>query len=188
MECHLGRVRVASHVVGFRRRFERASGGTREINRLDLPAVEIETQAFWFTVTDSVLDRAGIESRQAPGALHAAEHTMIGMMPLFAICDRTDIGGLSTSYHPDTGGAAIFVHDGYDGGAGIAPAAYASGEELVAATLRTLLRCPCSTGCPSCVQSPKCGNFNEPLSKAGAVQLLDTSLGRVGMPVPSIES
>ena len=180
MTCHLGRVRVASQVVGFRRRFERGSGGNREITRLDLPPVEIETQAFWLTLTDSVLERAGLSSRQTPGALHAAEHTMIAMMPLFAICDRTDIGGLSTAYHPDTCGPAIFVHDGYDGGAGIAPTAYETVEELVAATLATLLRCPCATGCPSCVQSPKCGNFNEPLSKSGAIQLLSASLGQTG--------
>ena len=177
MGCHLGRVRVASHVVGYRRRFEKG-GGLREIIRLDLPPVEIETQAFWFALTDSLLERAGMGSRRIPGALHAAEHTMIAMLPLFAICDRTDIGGLSTPYHPDTAGAAIFVHDGYDGGAGIAPAAYETGEELVAATLETLLRCPCSSGCPSCVQSPKCGNFNEPLSKNGAIRLLDVSLNR----------
>jgi len=101
-------------------------------------------------------------------------------MPLFAICDRSDIGGLSTSYHPDTRGPTIFIHDGYDGGAGIAPAAYDTGEELVAATLETLLRCPCSTGCPSCVQSPKCGNFNEPLSKIGAIRLLNASMDKVG--------
>ena len=174
--CHLGRVRVASHVVGFRRRFERGSGGRQEITRLDLPPVEIETQAFWFTLSDSVLERAGLTSQKAPGALHAAEHTMIAMMPLFAICDRSDIGGLSTYYHEDTGGPAIFVHDGYDGGAGIAPAAHETGEELVAATLETLLQCPCASGCPSCVQSPKCGNFNEPLSKIGAIRLLNASL------------
>ena len=180
MACHLGRVRVASHVVGFRRRFRKGSGAGREITRLDLPPVEIETQAFWFTLTDSVLERADLRSRETPGALHAAEHTMIAMMPLFAICDRTDIGGLSTSYHPDTGGPAIFIHDGYDGGAGIATAAYETGEELVAATLEALLRCPCSSGCPSCVQSPKCGNFNEPLSKIGAIRLLDTSLDQAG--------
>ncbi len=181
--CHLGRVRVASHVVGFRNRFERGTGGHREINRLDLPPVEMETQAFWFALTDSLLEGAGLESRQAPGALHAAEHTMIGMMPLFAICDRSDIGGLSTAYHPDTRGPAIFIHDGYDGGAGIAPTAYETAGELVAATLETLLQCPCSTGCPSCVQSPKCGNFNEPLSKIGAIRLLNASLDEPANPV-----
>ena len=98
------------------------------------------------------------------------------MMPLFAICDRSDIGGLSTRYHHDTSGAAIFVHDGYHGGAGIAPAAYGTGKDLATATLETLLRCPCSAGCPSCIQSPKCGNFNEPLSKDGAIRLLMASL------------
>ena len=177
MGHHLGRVRVASHVVGFRRKYRRGSGGgDRQINRLDLPPVEIETQAFWFTVPDSLLARAGLDKRSVPGSLHAAEHTLIAMMPLFAICDRSDIGGLSTSYHPDAAGAAIFVHDGYHGGAGIAPAAYPVADELVSATLETLRRCPCSSGCPSCVQSPKCGNFNEPLSKRGATRLLIAAL------------
>ena len=175
MGHHLGRVRVASHVVGFRRRYQRG-GGSRKINRLHLPPVEIETQAFWFTVPSRLLERAGLDKRTAPGSLHAAEHTLISMMPLFAICDRSDIGGLSTSYHLDTGGAAIFVHDGYHGGAGIAPVAYEAGDDLVPATLETLLRCPCSSGCPSCVQSPKCGNFNEPLSKHGAIRILSAAL------------
>ena len=177
MGYHLGRVRVASHVVGFRRRYQMgAGGGNRRVNRLDLPPVEIETQAFWFTVSEGLLERAGLHTDQVPGSLHAAEHTLIAMMPLFAICDRSDIGGLSTAYHHETAGAAIFVHDGYHGGAGIAPAAYAAGEDLVPATLQTLRRCPCSAGCPSCVQSPKCGNFNEPLSKEGAIRLLAAAL------------
>ena len=177
MGHYLGRVRVASHVVGFRRRYRRgAGGGSRKTNRLHLPPVEIETEGFWFTVPDQLPKDAGLDARDIPGALHAAEHTMIAMMPLFAICDRSDIGGLSTAYHLDTGGAAIFVHDGYHGGAGIALAAYSAGEELVPATLETLRRCPCSAGCPSCVQSPKCGNFNEPLSKTGAIRLLTAAL------------
>ncbi len=172
MACHLGRVRVASQVVGFRRRFRRGGSKTGKLENLDVPAVEIETQAFWFTPTQELLEKARLDRRSAPGALHAAEHTMIGMMPLFAICDRSDVGGLSTYRHPDTGGPAIFIHDGYDGGAGISPIAYRSVGKLVAATLETLRRCSCATGCPSCVQSPKCGNFNEPLSKGGAERLL----------------
>ena len=171
----LGWVKVSSQVVGFRRKYRRGAQGNRRVNRLDLPPVEIETQAFWFTLPDELLAQAGLDRRNAPGALHAAEHTMIAMMPLFAICDRSDIGGLSTAYHHDTGGAVFFIHDGYQGGAGIAPAAYRVGKDLTAATIETLRRCPCAAGCPSCVQSPKCGNFNEPLSKHGALRLLETA-------------
>lgn len=173
----LGRVRVMSHVIGFRRKYARAAGGReRKLNRLDLPSVEIETQAFWLTAPESLMGRVGLDQTTAPGALHGAEHTLIAMLPLFAICDRSDIGGLSTHNHPDTDEASIFVHDGYRGGTGIAPAAYSRGTDLLAATLDTLDRCPCSAGCPSCVQSPKCGNFNEPLSKTGAIRLLSTAL------------
>ena len=177
MGHYLGSVRVMSQVVGFRRRFGRNGGSReRELHRLDLPPVEIETQAFWFAIPDDVLRSADLDHRAAPGALHAAEHTLIAMMPLFALCDRSDIGGLSTYSHPDTAGASIFVHDGYRGGSGIASAAYPVGHDLVAATMETLRRCPCSAGCPSCVQSPKCGNFNEPLSKEGAVRFLSAAL------------
>lgn len=177
MGHQLGRVRVMSHVIGFRRRRGRdgSSRGGR-LNLLDLPPVEIETQAFWLTVPDHLLVAAGLDRSRAPGSLHAAEHTLIAMMPLFAICDRSDIGGLSTYSHEDTGTASIFVHDGYRGGSGIAPAAYACGTDLANATLDSLRRCSCSIGCPSCVQSPKCGNFNEPLSKAGAIRLLEAAL------------
>lgn len=177
MDRHFGRVRVVSHVIGFRQRFGRSGNRAgRKLNRLDLPSVEIETEAFWFTMPDHLLEAAGFDRSDAPGALHAAEHTLIAMMPLFALCDRSDIGGLSTYRHEDTGRASIFVHDGYRGGSGIAAAAYTCLTELVTATLRTLRRCSCSAGCPSCVQSPKCGNFNEPLSKIGATRLLEVSL------------
>lgn len=178
---YLGRVRVASQVTGFRRRYRRGRQGDRRTRRLDLPPVEIETEAFWLTAPQSLLERAGLDNRRIPGALHAAEHTMIAMMPLFALCDRSDIGGLSTRYHPDADGAVFFIHDGYQGGAGITPAAYTVGEELAAATLETLRRCPCSAGCPSCVQSPKCGNFNENLSKDGARRLLEAAVEEGGL-------
>ena len=177
MEHYWGGVRVASHVIGFRRRYRRRAGGDdRRIIRLDLPPVEIDTQAFWFDVPAGLLEEARLDQRRAPSALHAAEHSMISMMPLFAICDRSDIGGLSTLYHRDTDGAVIFIHEGYRGGAGITPVAYETGGDLVPATLSSLRRCPCSDGCPSCVQSPKCGNFNEYLSKSGATRLLAAAL------------
>ncbi len=98
------------------------------------------------------------------------------MLPLYAICDRWDVGGLSTTFHPEIGGSVWFIYDGYPGGAGISPMAFARGERHLAATLEALKQCPCASGCPSCVQSPKCGNFNEPLDKAGAIALLDAGL------------
>ena len=177
MGSFLGPVRVSAHVLGYRRKYRRRDrGNDRRTIPLVLPPTQIETEAFWFTVPGSVMDRADIDRREAPGALHAAEHTMIAMLPLFAICDRSDIGGLSITHHPQTGSATIFIHEGYQGGAGIASVAYPVGEELVKATVAALTRCRCVSGCPSCVQSPKCGNFNEPLSKGGALRLLTAAL------------
>ena len=111
-----------------------------------------------------------------PGALHAAEHTAIGILPMFALCDRNDIGGLSTPLHPDTGRPQVFIYDGHPGGIGITEKGYELMEELWRATLRTLVECPCKTGCPSCIQSPKCGNNNEPLDKTAARILLEELL------------
>ena len=122
------------------------------------------------------MDRAGVGSREEPGTLHAAEHTAIAMLPLFAICDRWDVGGLSTPFHPDAGGPVWYIYDGYPGGAGIAPIGYERAEDHLRATLQALRDCDCRDGCPSCVQSPKCGNFNDPLDKAGAIRLLAAGL------------
>jgi DEAD/DEAH box helicase domain-containing protein len=171
-----GRVEVESTVVAFQRKEIR----TRQVlgyEPLDLPPRRFETQAFWIEVSDSLIAAAGIEAVDLPGTLHAAEHAAIGMLPLFAICDRSDIGGLSTAMHPEIGGAVWFIYDGYPGGAGIAPVGYDHGRRLLTATMDAVRACPCETGCPSCVQSPKCGNFNDPLDKIGAVRLLETGLG-----------
>ncbi|NNL71255.1 MAG: DEAD/DEAH box helicase [Acidimicrobiia bacterium] len=170
-----GRVEVESTVVAYQRKEIR----TRQIlgyEGLDLPPRQYETQAFWFEVPDSLIDAAGIAPVDLPGTLHAAEHAAIGMLPLFAICDRWDIGGLSTAMHPEIGGAVWFIYDGYPGGAGIAPVGYDHGRRLLTATMEAIRACPCESGCPSCVQSPKCGNFNDPLDKTGAVRLLEVGL------------
>jgi DEAD/DEAH box helicase domain-containing protein len=111
------------------------------------------------------------------GSLHAAEHAQIAVLPLIAMCDRWDIGGLSTNAHPQTGGPTIFVYDGHPGGIGITRLAYQRFEELCRDAHRLISECPCKSGCPSCVQSPKCGNLNEPLSKAGARVVLEGMLG-----------
>ncbi len=171
-----GVVQVETRVVGFRRKSIR-DGAVIDTEPLDLPPRHLTTQAFWYTIPDALYDAAGVAWEAVPGTLHAAEHTTIAMLPLFAICDRWDVGGLSTALHAETGGGVYFIYDGYDGGAGIAAIGFAAGERLLRATLEALRRCPCATGCPSCVQSPKCGNFNEPLDKAGAARLLAVALG-----------
>lgn len=167
-----GRVQVESQITGFKRK-SRRGGDNLGMEYLDLPPQVYETQAFWFTVSDELFEAVGISAEAIPGTLHAAEHAAIGMMPLFAICDRWDIGGISTPFHPDLNmGAGWFIYDGHPGGSGIAPIGYDRAADLLRATLKAIADCPCAAGCPSCVQSPKCGNFNDPLDKAGAVALL----------------
>lgn len=182
----LGDVAVTSQVVGFLRR--RPSGEILDQVALDLPEQKLETRAVWYTVSEDLLGTgeggrapggAGLEPARIPGALHAAEHAAIGLLPLFATCDRWDIGGVSTALHADTGEATVFVHDGYPGGAGFADRGFAALVPWLAATREAIVSCECPAGCPSCVQSPKCGNGNDPLDKAGAVAVLDTVLGAV---------
>ncbi|MFM9139307.1 MAG: Zn-binding domain-containing protein, partial [Solirubrobacterales bacterium] len=109
-------------------------------------------------------------------ALHAAEHAQIAVLPLLAMCDRWDIGGLSTGAHPQTGGPTIFIYDGHPGGVGITRQGFAAFETLVADARRLIAECPCESGCPSCVQSPKCGNLNEPLHQRGALERMEARL------------
>ena len=170
-----GDVHVTNEVVGFVRK----SVATGEIvgdEELTLPAVTLETRATWWTLPPGLIADAGVGSRDLPGGIHAAEHCAIGLLPLVATCDRWDIGGVSTPLHEDTGLTTIFVYDGYTGGAGITERGFANVERWLRATLERLRDCPCKDGCPSCVQSPKCGNGNEPLEKAAATSLLATVL------------
>ncbi|AHY45750.1 Distinct helicase family with a unique C-terminal domain including a metal-binding cysteine cluster [Rubrobacter radiotolerans] len=145
---------------------------------LDLPDVTLTTQAMWLTLP--AIPRGARPSFESfGGALHAAEHAMIGLLPLFAMCDRADIGGLSTPTHRQTRLPTIFVYDGYPGGVGISERGFEAFRSLARDTLGVITRCPCERGCPACIQSPKCGNWNEPLSKGGAVEVLRFALGQV---------
>jgi len=175
-QLSLGGVEVTDRVTGYRRR-SLPGGDLLGDEALALPPTVLTTRAFWYTVDDGVLADAALLRRRVPGTLHAAEHAGIGMLPLFTICDRWDVGGVSTALHIDTGRATIVIYDGYPGGAGIAELGYAAGRRHLEATLEAIAGCPCEQGCPSCVQSPKCGNLNEPLDKAGAVALLRVVLG-----------
>ena len=173
-----GTVDVTHQVVGFLRK-RVGSGEVLGEEPLDLPARELRTRAVWYTVAPELLEAAGITWSDVPGAAHAAEHAAIGLLPLFATCDRWDIGGVSTALHADTGLATVFVYDGHPGGAGFAERGYERGAPWLRATRDAIAACECATGCPSCVQSPKCGNGNEPLDKALAVRLLDVVLASV---------
>ena len=159
-----GRVEVTETVLAYQRR------GLADHREIDMTALELPLDALRHA-GDVVRARRRRRSTGFPpelllGSLHAAEHAQIAVLPLLAMCDRWDIGGLSTNAHPQTGGPTIFIHDGHPGGVGITRIAFAHFEELVADAHRLISECRCRDGCPSCVQSPKCGNLNEPLSKA----------------------
>jgi DEAD/DEAH box helicase domain-containing protein len=165
-----GEVSVTETVLGYQRKLL-SDHAQVDIVALDLPETTFPTQALWFELdAEELAEEIGLQSLL--GALHAAEHAQIAVLPLIAMCDRWDIGGLSTNLHPQTGHPTIFIYDGHPGGVGITRTAFASFEQLCSDALRLIAECPCADGCPSCVQSPKCGNLNEPLSKAGARILL----------------
>ncbi|WP_416970636.1 DEAD/DEAH box helicase [Streptomyces sp. 4F14] len=170
-KLHYGSVEVTNQVVSFLRR-RVLTGEVLGETKLDLPPRKLRTRAVWWTVTEDQLDRANIPPEILGGALHAAEHASIGMLPLFATCDRWDIGGVSIPLHPDTLLPTVFVYDGHPGGAGFSERAFHTARTWLTATLDAIKSCPCDAGCPSCIQSPKCGNGNEPLHKRGAIRLL----------------
>ena len=176
----LGEVIVRSQVVSFQRRLP--TGEVIGQHPLSLPAQELRTEGVWWTMDPQALARAGIAPEALPGAAHAAEHAAIGMLPLFAACDRWDIGGVSTAEHPQTGLPTILIYDGFPGGAGYAAYAHTIGDEWLTATREAVGRCDCATGCPRCVMSPKCGNGNNPLDKGGAVRLLEFCAARLRAP------
>jgi DEAD/DEAH box helicase domain-containing protein len=164
MSLSFGTVVVTDQVLGYQRK-RLGDHEALDVVPLELPPTSFATQALWYELDEPDL-----------GTLHAAEHSQIAVLPLLAMCDRWDIGGLSTNFHPQTGGPTIFIYDGHPGGIGIARRGYEAFERLVGDAHRLVSECPCESGCPSCVQSPKCGNLNEPLSKAGAIALLAAHL------------
>ncbi len=170
-----GSVEVTHQVVSYLRR-KLVTGEVLGETKLDLPPRTLRTRAVWWSLTDDQLEDAGIHPEELPGALHAAEHASIGILPLFATCDRWDIGGVSFPLHPDTGLPTVFVYDGHSGGAGFAERAFHTARAWLTATRKTIAACECDSGCPSCVQSPKCGNGNDPLDKPAAVRVLDCLL------------
>ncbi|MET8980840.1 DEAD/DEAH box helicase [Streptomyces sp. NPDC004539] len=176
---HYGSVEVTNQVVSFLRR-RVLTGEVLGETKLDLPPRKLRTRSVWWTVTEDQLDCANIPPEILGGALHAAEHASIGMLPLFATCDRWDIGGVSIPLHPDTLLPTVFVYDGHPGGAGFSERAFHTAAPWLRSTLEAITTCPCDTGCPSCIQSPKCGNGNEPLHKRGAIRLLGELLRGVG--------
>jgi DEAD/DEAH box helicase domain-containing protein len=176
-------VEVTTQVTGYDLLYPGSSQPAAQVP-LDLPPQQLRTVAVLYTVPEDVLLDAGVGPGATPGSLHAAEHAAIGMLPLIALCDRWDLGGLSTARHADTDLPSVFVYDGAPGGAGLAERSYLRLVEHLSATRDTIATCRCRHGCPSCVQSPKCGNGNEPLDKAGAVRVLDLLLTRAPADAP----
>ncbi len=169
---HLGEVEVTTTVLGFKKKriFTEEVIGEEP---LDLPPHPFPTVALWFEIPPQVEEKLAAEGLDFAGGLHAAEHAAIALLPLFALCDRNDIGGVSTPLHPDTGKPQIFIYDAYPGGIGIAEKGFELVTELWQATLKAISECPCEEGCPGCIQSPKCGNNNEPLDKKAAMVILE---------------
>ncbi len=177
--AYYGQLQVTEQVVGYRRK-EQFTDTVLGEETLDLPAQSFMTTGLWFDLPPNAGERVRQRGLDLHGGLHATEHAAIGILPLFAMCDRQDVGGLSTPKHVDTGRPQIFIYDGYPGGVGIAEKGFALLRRLWEATLRTIEECPCEAGCPSCIHSPKCGNNNEPLDKSAAVLILQELLSSRG--------
>ena len=176
VRVHLGEVSVTTTVMSFKKRRQLTEEVIGE-EPLDLPSQTFPTVALWFDIPQHIITQLVTRGLDLAGGLHATEHAAIALLPLFALCDRNDIGGLSTPAHDDTGSAQIFIYDAYPGGIGIAEKGFEMIDELWRVTLQAISWCPCESGCPSCIQSPKCGNNNEPLDKGAAQLILEALLG-----------
>jgi DEAD/DEAH box helicase domain-containing protein len=169
VELSFGEVSVTEQVIAFQR-VSISDSEPIDIVALELPEQSFVTQALWYVLPDRL--SGALPPDALLGSLHATEHGQIAVLPLIAMCDRWDIGGLSTNVHFQTGRSTIFIYDGHSGGVGITQRGYEQFERLLGDAERLIAECPCESGCPSCVQSPKCGNLNEPLHKAGALELM----------------
>ncbi|OLE35371.1 MAG: DEAD/DEAH box helicase [Actinobacteria bacterium 13_1_20CM_3_68_9] len=177
VELSFGEVSVTEQVMAFQRK-RLSDHQVIDMVGLDLPETNFPTQALWYVLGDDLAGPASLPPEVLLGALHATEHGQIAVLPLLAMCDRWDIGGLSTNVHFQTGRPTIFIYDGHPGGVGIARRGFELFERLLTDAAKLIGECPCADGCPSCVQSPKCGNLNEPLHKQGALELMTAMLGR----------
>lgn len=175
--AEFGDVRVTQQVVEYRRK-QLFTDAVLGVEPLDMPEEELPTTALWLILPDRLAEAVAAEGLDLAGGIHAVEHAAIGLLPLFAMCDRWDIGGVSYPQYPDTGRATIFIYDGYPGGVGVTEKGFELLDDLLARTLDAISSCPCEEGCPSCIQSPKCGNLNEPLDKRAAIFLLERLLPR----------
>ena len=178
-----GRVKVTTRVTGYERRRVRGQE-LLSTEPLDLPPTSFETTSLWLELPDEIPKALQNETRHVMGSLHAVEHAALALFPLFALCDRFDVAGITYTAHPQLGRAAIFLYDGFDGGFGLASCVFDRIEPLLEATLEMVRDCPCETGCPACVHSPRCGNGNRPIDKNGAVQALGLLLGQVDLELP----
>ncbi|MGH2406011.1 MAG: DEAD/DEAH box helicase, partial [bacterium] len=174
-EVRFSDVEVSTQVVGFARK-QLFTDTVLGVEPLDLPPQGLQTAALWFVIPERLEQRVRAAGLDFAGGIHAVEHAAISVLPLFAMCDRQDIGGVSYPLHPQTQTPAIFIYDGYPGGVGITEKGFALFDALMAATREVIEACPCEGGCPSCIQSPKCGNLNEPLDKRAALMLLEDLL------------
>ena len=178
VEVGLGEVEVTDRVIGYRK-IQTQSNDIMSAHNLEMPPVTLQTMALWLKLPDRLQEMIGEHKLDFAGGIHAVEHAMISMYPLHLLVDRSDVGGVSTPSHPDLGGkSGIFIYDGHRGGVGYAEKGYDLIEEVLDGTLKAIESCPCESGCPSCIQSPKCGNNNEPLDKHAAIMLLHEILGK----------
>ncbi len=181
---HHGRLRVTETITGYEKRRVN-DGKLLTIVPLDLPPSSFETDGLWIEVSPDIQAAAEEERHHFMGGIHAVEHAAIGILPLMVMCDRDDLGGISTPFHPHVGSAAVFVYDGAPGGVGLSRLAFAKAEEVLLKTLSVVRECPCELGCPSCVHSPKCGSGNRPIAKDAAVFVLERLCGESGRALPS---
>jgi Distinct helicase family with a unique C-terminal domain including a metal-binding cysteine cluster len=178
VEVGLGEVEVTDRVIGYRK-IQNQSNDIMSAHNLEMPPISLQTMALWLKLPDRLQELVGEHKLDFAGGIHAIEHAMISMYPLHLLVDRSDVGGVSTPSHPDLGGkSGIFIYDGHRGGVGYAEKGYDLIEEVLDGTLKAIESCPCESGCPSCIQSPKCGNNNEPLDKHAAIMLLHELLGK----------